>query len=555
MVKGKEPGRETSEDSVTATAGPGVTLVASSTSIGDSGTALSSYLSDGTKPYQPHPQFIEPQTLANRVLTFQERWFHDFPWLHYNPSIKGVLCFHCSQGFSSQPSFGQRADAAFISAGFRNWRKAIEKFTAHQNCQTHRHFVTVTAHQLNPISAQLSSAWGKQQEDARHCLMKIVSSVRHVVRQGQAFRGHTDDSGNLYQLLKLRAEEDDLILLKWLTDRTTMYTGRKAQNEILNIMVNTVIRGIAAYIRSLRIVQFSVVVDGTKDVSAAEQESVCLPYVDHVLVPLKEFIGLYRVLETTGEGIAKVATDVLLRLNLPMSGLRGQSYDGDSKHGRKIHRCTGNCEEAAAISPLCALWSTLCNLITQAGCTASPLIRDSLSWVHQLGVLYGQSGKFKSMFESIATSKDTNLTTLKPLCPTRWTVRNTAIRAVLGQYERVLSSLEEMAKTASKTASTASGLFEHFSKGKTVLGLTLASAVLGELECLNISLQKKTQTVSGMQAAVECVRSSLRGKRNDESYLALYEKATTLIDSIESIETHSRRFAGKAVDHYRAEFF
>lgn len=93
MVKEKEPERETSEDSVTATAGPGVTLVASSTSIGDSGTALSSYLSDGTKPYQPHPQFIEPQTLANRVMTCQEKWFRDVPWLHDNPSIKGVLFF------------------------------------------------------------------------------------------------------------------------------------------------------------------------------------------------------------------------------------------------------------------------------------------------------------------------------------------------------------------------------------------------------------------------------------------------------------------------------
>lgn len=59
-----------------------------------------------------------------------------------------------------------------------------------------------------------------------------------------------------------------------------------------------------------------------------------------------------------------------------------------------------------------------------------------------------------------------------------------------------------------------------------------------------------------MQAAVEHVRSSLQGKRNDTSYMALYEKATTLIDSIDSIEvTHSRRFAGKAVDHYRVEFF
>jgi hypothetical protein len=136
-----------------------------------------------------------------------------------------------------------------------------------------------------------------------------------------------------------------------------MYTGPKAQNEILNIMANTVIRGIAAEIRSLSIVQFSLIVDGTQDVSGAEQESVCLRYVDHDIVPHEEFIGLYRVSETTGEGIAKVATDVLLRLNLPMSGLCGQSYNGASNIAGKY---TGNCEEAATISPLCPLWSTLC---------------------------------------------------------------------------------------------------------------------------------------------------------------------------------------------------
>lgn len=61
-------------------------------------------------------------------------------------------------------------------------------------------------------------------------------------------------------------------------------------------------------------------------------------------------------------------------------------------------------------------------------------------------------------------------------------MQNSAIIAVLGQYKRALSSLEEMAKSTSKTVSTASGLFQHFSKGKTVLGLTLASAVVGELE-------------------------------------------------------------------------
>jgi hypothetical protein len=64
--------------------------------------------------------------------------------------------------------------------------------------------------------------------------------------------------------LKLRAEEDDPILLKWLTEHTTMYTGPKAQNKVLYIMANTVIRGLAAEIRYLPIEEFSVIVDGTE---------------------------------------------------------------------------------------------------------------------------------------------------------------------------------------------------------------------------------------------------------------------------------------------------
>lgn len=156
-------------------------------------------------------------------------------------------------------------------------------------------------------------------------MKRIVSSV---VRQGQSLRGHTDESGNLYQLLKLRAEVDDPILSKWLTDCTIAYTSPKSQNEILKIMANTIIRGIASEIRSPALVQFSVVDDGTQDISGVEQESVCLRYVNHDLVPHEEFNELYSLSETTGQGIAKMVTDVLLRLNLPMSALRGQSYDG-----------------------------------------------------------------------------------------------------------------------------------------------------------------------------------------------------------------------------------
>ncbi len=178
--EGSEPGREPE------TAAQGDDIASAST--GERSTGFSSDLSDCTKPYQPHPQCIEKQILPNKSLSFQEKWHQDFPWLHYSPAVKGVLCFYCSKGVSNQSLLGHRPDAAFISTGFRNWKKAIEKFTTHQTSQTHQHYVTVSAHQSNPIIAQLSSAWGKQQEVARHCLRKVVSSIRYVARQGQFIR-------------------------------------------------------------------------------------------------------------------------------------------------------------------------------------------------------------------------------------------------------------------------------------------------------------------------------------------------------------------------------
>lgn len=38
---------------------------------------------------------------------------------------------------------------------------------------------------------------------------------------------------------------------------------------------------------------------GTQDISGEEQESVCLRYVDHDLIPHEGFIGFYSVTEST----------------------------------------------------------------------------------------------------------------------------------------------------------------------------------------------------------------------------------------------------------------
>ena len=142
------------------------------------------------------------------------------------------------------------------------------------------------------------------------------------------------------------------------------------------------------------------------------------------------------------------------------------------------------------------------------------------------------SEKFKAIHAAIAHAEDLLCTAIKPLCPTRWTVRGKTITAVLSQYGSVLASLQEIACGASNTASTANGLLGQFRKGKTVLGLILASPVISELECLNISFQKRTETIAGMRAAVQVVRTSLKAKKDEASFKTLFKEATAVVQSL-----------------------
>ncbi|XP_048842244.1 zinc finger MYM-type protein 1-like [Brienomyrus brachyistius] len=261
------------------------------------------------KPNQPNAKSIPVQTLSNRVLHFQERWYKEYPWLHYSPTVKGILCFHCVKIYTIQKStMSKKADPAFCSKGFTNWKNALERFERHQNTKSHHHAVTVSCQEAVPINTQLSTAWSKQQENARHCLQIIVGAVQYLTRQGLALRGHDKDDGNLFQYLKYKAK-DDACLSDWLC-HCHDYTSPQVQNEILQMLGNSIVRNIAQTIQSLSVLQFSIIIDGTQDISGAEQESICLRYVDEDLVPHEVFIGLYEVSGTTGVEIAKMAVDV-----------------------------------------------------------------------------------------------------------------------------------------------------------------------------------------------------------------------------------------------------
>lgn len=177
-------------------------------------------------------------------------------------------------------------------------------------------------------------------------LIKILSCLQLLARQGLPIRGDGDDcDSNFIQLLKLSGQ-GNAKMDEWLKKKTDKYTSHDIQNELLKVMAQHVLRHIAGQIQNSRFI--TVMIDETTDVCNQEQ----IWTVDENLSVNEEFIGLYSVDSITADVLTAVIKDVMLRLNLGISKLCGQCYDGCSTMSgprsgvankswrRKVGQCT-----------------------------------------------------------------------------------------------------------------------------------------------------------------------------------------------------------------------
>ena len=73
-------------------------------------------------------------------------------------------------------------------------------------------------------------------------LIKILSCIQFLARQGLPLRGHGDDNdGNLLQLLKFQGSDE---IKDWLQRKTNKYTSHKVQNSFLKTMALDVLRNV-----------------------------------------------------------------------------------------------------------------------------------------------------------------------------------------------------------------------------------------------------------------------------------------------------------------------
>jgi hypothetical protein len=77
--------------------------------------------------------------------------------------------------------------------------------------------------------------------------MAEVSSLKFLLQQGIAFRGHSEDEGNLFQLMQLRSN-DISGLDQWLNDKK--YLSHDIVNELAKEVALVILRSLSVEVRS-----------------------------------------------------------------------------------------------------------------------------------------------------------------------------------------------------------------------------------------------------------------------------------------------------------------
>ena len=129
-----------------------------------------------------------PQTKGK---SFQENWFDLYDWLHYDEEKDAAFCHVCMQAMESEILVTPWKDDAFVTKGFRSWKKAlyIEKnkpgaFEKHRQSDSHKSAVerqiTLASKSYGKIPKMTSKSYANDQKENREILLKILENVRFL---------------------------------------------------------------------------------------------------------------------------------------------------------------------------------------------------------------------------------------------------------------------------------------------------------------------------------------------------------------------------------------
>ena len=477
------------------------------------------------KPHQPRSVPFPARKFGKESSvqrSFQASWFDKWQWLHYDITRDVALCFICCKAVKDRRvKVSKQAEGSFLTDGFTNWKDATVKFAKHERSDFHKACTEALSSTVD-IRDMLNKQAVTEKQANREYLLKVLSTVRFLARQGLALCGSGDDSdSNLVQLLHLRAEDFSPIS-RYLERKQLKYISHEVQNEFLSIMALQVLREIASSLQSA--VFHTVMVDETTDMSNQEQVVLVFRWVDNDLASHEEFVGLYQTDSITSDALVAVIKDTLLRMQLKMETCRGQCYDGaSSMSGAKkgVAKVLLD-EEPRALYTHC--YGHALNLAVGDCVKQCKLMKDTLDVVIEVSKLIKKSPKRDAAFDKLKAELAPETPGFRVLCPTRWTVRAGSLQSVIDNYEILLLVWGEALEGSldGEMRARIIGVETQMKRSDFLFGICLGSLLLRHSDNLSSTLQHKTMSAAEGQHVANLTVKVLEGMRSDEQFAAFY---------------------------------
>ena len=335
------------------------------------------------------------------------------------------------------------------------------------------------------------------------------------------------------------------------------------------MMADQLVRTLARTVRDRKF--YGLIADETADISRMEQLAICLCSVSDDLIVDENLLGFYAMEKCNGESIYNAVADVLLRLEIDLADCCAVTFDGASSFSSQAVGVAGRiCAVAKrAVHTHCHMHCV--NLAVQDALTAVSFMRDFLNFIHDLIVFLRNSPKRCATIRQIATDHARTQTNIRPVCPTRFTVRYRAIESVKQQLVVIVEALDTFSQDSNDASisSTARGYLKRLMDFEFYISLTFAMPVFEITDRLSTQLQAKTVSTGQGVALVHHAVVELTKLRAEDKFNELWDAAESWRCSMNADQPKLPRHMGASArfqssqphkfatpkDMYRAKYF
>lgn len=487
------------------------------------------FLCTGYGPYQPTDCSF-PQTKGRK---FRKEWYLTFPWLEYSPSKNSVFCFYC-RAFPSVC-----CDKAFITEGFKSWKKMNEYSTNHSKSVGHKESMIKYAGfksslKLGSVITNIDSNHIKVVKENREYIKCILESLLYCAYQGISIRGHrenedSENMGNFLELMKLRAKDNNMLDRYFLhKEQSYRYVTGTHTNEFISLMAANVTNSIIKDIQMAGL--YSILIDETQDLSRHEQVSFIIRYVDSNLNPHEVFIGFFRTARTDGESLTNLIKEVLNNFNLRIEDCRGQCYDGAASMRGSYSGVQARILNENPLAFYVHCHAHILNLCLVDLAKQVSYVRNTFGTLNTLHCFIGASSKRYGIFEQIWVKMGNKIgpKTLKRLSDTRWSCRLDALNSILSNFTVILKTLEDISDKDTIYGSDASSLIFSITNFEFVFCIIFLNKVMRETQILSKYLQSPNNNFASVSTMTQQTVAILSELRSDLAFNKTWDESMEL---------------------------